>query len=343
MKAAYLKAYRQFEVRDVELRPIHDDEVLLRVQACGYCGHDNILASYHAKEWEPFGHEIAGEVIELGQRVTNVQLGDKVCVETSTFDPLLACSRNGRPEQDITPMGASFMEMDKGQRNAMGFAEYVIVPAVLCVNTDGLSAEEAALIEPLGVAFDLVLTVDIQLGDDVLIFGLGPIGLMALQLAKYRGARKIYVAEHSYQKERIKLARYFGADEVICTDKLSLNDYQFEKAGVDKILLSAPPKFIGEACEIMNPGGILAFLGISYNEEMASFNSNTVHLNKLQIRASNAIPALYFPLVIDLVKAGKVNLKSLVSHRFNLTTLSDDMASYYRENEKAVKAVLIND
>ena len=78
MKAAYLKAPYQFEVRDVELREIKDTEVIVDVKACGFCGHDNILASYQAKEWEPFGHEFSGVVEKVGKDVTDFKAGDRL-------------------------------------------------------------------------------------------------------------------------------------------------------------------------------------------------------------------------------------------------------------------------
>ena len=342
LKAAYLKAHRLFEVRDIQLRPIQDDEVIVDVKACGYCGHDNILANYQAKEWEPFGHEFSGVVSEVGNAVKNVKVGDFVCIETATFDPLCDCARNGRPDLDNVPRGASFMELDKGHRGGMGFAERAIVPAALCVKYSGMTFEEACIMEPLGVAYDLWMTADIKMNNDVLVYGCGPIGLMALQMAKRSGARKIYAAEFSTATRRIELARQFGADEIIFTDKTDIENFSFEKGGVDRVLMTAPPKFIGNACNVMNPGGILAFLGISYNEPMVVFDSNKVHLDKLQIRGSNAIPALYFPIIIDLVKAGMIDVKSLISHRMHLNTLPEDLAEYYSEPDKAVKAVMIN-
>lgn len=341
MKAAYLKAPYQFEVRDVALRELGDTEVIVDVKACGFCGHDNILASYQATEWEPFGHEFSGVVEKVGKLVTNVKVGDKVCIETATFDPLLDCSRNGRPDLDNTPMGDSFMELDKGFRTAMGFAEKAIVPASLCVKFDGMSFEEAAIMEPMGVAYDLFMTSDIKLNNDVLVLGCGPIGLMALQMAKAGGARKIYAAEFSTATARCELAKKFGADEIIYTDQVSITDYGFEKGGVDRVMVTAPPKTIGDACRVCNAGGIVSFLGISYNEPTVTFDSNVVHLNKLQIRGSNAIPALYFPLCIDMVKAGMVDVKSLVSHTFALEDLPQAMAQYYNDKATALKAVMV--
>ena len=341
MKAAYLKAPRLFEVRDVELRPISEAEVLVDVKACGFCGHDNILASYHAKEWEPFGHEFSGVVIQVGSRVRGLAVGDKVCIETNMFDPLSDCARNGRPDLDTVPLGSSFMNLDAGHRGGMGFAEQVIVPGDLCVKFDGISFEEACMIEPLGVAYDIVMTADIRLNNDVLVFGCGPIGLMAMKLAKASGARKIYAAQHSGSKARCELALRYGADEIIFTDRERIEDHAFEKGGVDRVLMTAPPKYMGEALAVMNAGGILSFAGISYNEPAVTFDSNKVHLDKLQIRGSNAIPALYFPMCIDMVKAGMVELKPLISHRMHIETLPEDLARYYAEREKAVKAVMV--
>lgn len=343
MKAAYLKAPRQFEVRDVELREIAEDEVIVDVKACGYCGHDNILASYHAKEWEPFGHEFAGVVSKVGARVTNVAVGDRVCVETSTFDPLCDVARNGRPDLDSAPLGVNFMSMDPGTRGGMGFAEKAIVPAVLCVKFDNMSFEEACMMEPLGVAYDMFMTADIKLGNDVLVYGCGPIGLMAMQLAKSAGARKIYAAQRSGAAARCELAKKCGADEIIFTDKVDIESYPFEKGGVDRVLMTAPPKFMSSACSTLRPGGILSFIGMSYDEPYFTLDSRKVHLDKIQVRGSNAIPALYFPLCLDLVNAGLVDLKQLISHRMNLATLPEDLAAYYAEHDKAVKAVMINE
>ena len=343
MKAAYLKAPRQFEVRDVELRPISEEEVLVDVKACGFCGHDNILASYYAVEWEPFGHEFSGVVVQVGSRVRGLAVGDKVCIETNMFDPLSDCARNGRPDLDTAPLGSSFMNLDAGHRGGMGFAEQVIVPGDLCVKFDGLSFEEACMIEPLGVAYDIVMTADIRLNNDVLVFGCGPIGLMAMKLARASGARRIYAAQHSASRARCELALDYGADEIIFTDRQRLEDFDFEKGGVDSVLMTAPPKYMGEALSVMNAGGILSFAGISYNEPAVTFDSNKVHLDKLQIRGSNAIPALYFPMCIDMVKAGMVPLKPLISHRMRLETLPEDLARYYAERDRAVKAVMVRE
>ena len=107
MKAAYLKAPFQFDVREVSLRPLLDDEVLVQVKACSVCGHDMIMASSGAVDWQPFGHEIAGVVERIGSRVRNVAPGDRVVLESGTFDRYSDLSRNGRVDLDNKGGGAS--------------------------------------------------------------------------------------------------------------------------------------------------------------------------------------------------------------------------------------------
>ena len=117
MKAKYLKAPYQFECRDVSLRAPERDEVIVRIRACGFCGHDLILARYAAEDWQPFGHEFSGVVEEIGADVTNIAVGDEVAIETSTFNFLSDEARKGHPEHDV--LGPSYMNM---QHTAMGFA-----------------------------------------------------------------------------------------------------------------------------------------------------------------------------------------------------------------------------
>ena len=337
MKAVYLKAENQFEIRDVELRAPKADEAVVEVKACGFCGHDKILAAYKAQEWEPFGHEFTGIVREVGKDVTNVKTGDRVVIATSTFNLLSEASQNGHPEWDTK--GPNFVVPG---HTAMGFAERTLVPAVLCFPFTDLPDEEVCFLEPMGVAADLLITADVKLGNDVLLMGAGAIGLMALQMAVRSGARNVFVAEHSTNLKKAELARKYGAADIIFTDQQNLEDYPFPRGGVDRVLVTTPPRTISDAVKVSNVGGIIAFLGISYGPAaIVSFDSNIVHLNKLQIRGSNAIPALYFPHCLDLLRAGMVDVKPFITHRFDLEEAPDGLNRFLTEKDRAVKAVMI--
>ena len=344
MLAALLKVHNQFKLVDVPVPEIGPGDVLIRVKTCGFCGSEAIAADYGAPDWRPFGHEFAGIVEKIGARVSIVEVGDQVVVECSIFNPLSREARNGRPELDGRDMPDLINYIDFDVRSTMGFAEYTTAPAELCVKFERMSFLEGAMIEPMGVAMDLVRTADIQLNDDVLIVGLGPIGLMALQLARRMGARRIYAANRSHGARRIELAKRFGADEIICTDQVDLAAHRFERGGVDKALITAPPALIPPTTHCMNIGGIVAFLGLAEGDKaMITLDSNLLHGKKLQIRASDAVPALYFPMCIELVESGAIDVRSLITHTFPLRNVPEGLSDYLNHHAEAVKAVMVND
>jgi threonine dehydrogenase-like Zn-dependent dehydrogenase len=338
MKAAYVKAPFQFAIKEVSLRPLTQTEVLVDVKACGVCGHDLIIAN-EKKEFTPFGHEAAGIVIETGSLVKNVKAGDKVVFESGTFDRFSDNSRNGRV--DLDNKGPNFWEREG---ETMGFAEKIIVPCECCVKYDGISFESASLTEPLGVAMDIFKTSDIQLGHDVLVIGLGPIGLMAARLAIKAGARNVYGSELSACENRIKVARKWGLRDVICSDMQDQEKYNFPKGGVDRVLVTAPPALIPAATRLCNVGGIVSFIGIDYGEgAMFTLDSNLVHFNKLQIRASHASPALYFPLCLDLIKTGAIPVEDLITHRFPLEDIQNAITGFRSDRKEGIKAIMLRE
>ena len=165
-----------------------------------------------------------------------------------------------------------------------------------------------------------------------------------IQAMMEAGARRVYAADLSTAGKRAELAKQFGADEVIFTDKTDLTSYPFPRGGVDKVLITAPPALIETATHIMNLGGIIAFLGIAYGDAAkVSFDSNVVHHKKIQIRASDAVPALYFPMCIDLVESGMIDVKSLVTQTFPLEKTVEGLKQFCQTPMTSVKAVMVNE
>ncbi|NLF27141.1 MAG: alcohol dehydrogenase catalytic domain-containing protein [Clostridiales bacterium] len=335
MRSVFAKAPFQFDVREIDVPRMGVHDVLVRVKACGLCGTDVRTAAL-AEEFEPIGHEVAGVVEAVGAAVENVKPGDSVCLESGTFDRFSDLSRNGRVDLDKT--GRSMFNSGVG---TMGFAEKMVVPSACCVKFDGLSFAEAALIEPLGVAYDLLKVAGVELGDDVLVYGIGPIGLFALRLARLLGARRIYAVNRSGRDARDKLALKWGANEVLHTDKCDLSEYPFARGGVDRILMTATPDAMPAAMKLMNVGGIMGFIGIGVNEtRFVTFDMRHFHDEKLQIRASNAVPALFFPACLELLKSGMVDMKAMISHKIRLDRFAEDVAAYNSDRAGALKAVM---
>ncbi len=337
MKAAYVKSPFQFEIRDVPVRAPDEDDVLIQVKACGICGTDLHTAATQASRWQPFGHEVSGTVIDKGEGVTHVETGDRVILESGTFDRFSEQARNGRV--DLNNQGPNFW-----MKGPMGFSEFMTVPKETAVPAGSLSFVEGALIEPLGVALDLVYTAGIELNDDVLLIGPGPIGLMALQLAKAAGARNVFVAGRSHSKKRLELAAAYGCEDIIDTGRMELRDYPYPRVGVEKVLVTAPPVMIPPSLEVLLNGGICAYIGIAFGEKARiTFDADDFHFRKLQLRASFASPALYFPRCIDLVRSGAVQVRELVTRKFRLHEIGDAMTDLKNNKKETVKSIMVAD
>ncbi len=286
MRAVYVKAPFEFDVREVEMPRPGAGEVLVDIRACAVCGTDMHIADHEAEDWQTFGHEVAGVVVETGAFVTTCRPGDHIVVESSSFCHTCDNCRNGEVDKCTNRFSLS------DDLDYKGYGDYMIIPQEAAIPFEGLDFKDACIAEPLGVALDLFYTADVRLNEDVAVIGLGPIGLMAIALAKRAGARNVYAIQRSGRsKARIELAEKLGA-QVLLTSETDLASYPFPRGGVDKVLDTASPSTLPQAFGITNFGGIVAFLGIDFGPGgTVTFDANYFHLKKLQLRASFAAPA----------------------------------------------------
>ena len=333
MKRAFLKAPYQVEIRDVTLEPLGADEVILDVKACGVCGSD-VNAAQTAKEFHPFGHELAGVVEAVGANVKNVKAGDRVALESSSFCGECPACRNGHVELCENKFVPAYN----------GFSEKVVTNARALVPIQSLSFEEGAIIEPFGVAMDLVEVADIQLGDQVVVYGAGPIALLAVRLARLKGAGKITVLAHAHSAKRIELAYFYGADTVLFTDQVSVPE-ALKDEKVQRVLVTTPPYTIAEAVQIASFGAVLSVIGIAKTpqESQCTLDINQMHFKRLQLRFSHATPALFFPLCIDLIEKGLVDVKPLITHRFALDDMQEAMRTIQNDKVAVGKVLMIKE
>lgn len=331
MKQAFLKAPYQVEIRETLLPELKDNEVLIDIKACGICGSD-INTAQACETYVPFGHELAGVIEAVGSQVHNVVPGDKVALESSSYCGNCSMCRNGHPELCREGYVPPYH----------GFAEKIIVNASAVVKFEEISFEEASIVEPMGVALDMVNVADIQLGDHVVVYGAGPIALIAIRLAALRGAGHITVLAHSHSNARVELARYYGANEVIYTDKI--NPVEALKGQiVNRILVTTPPSTLKEASEFASFGAVISMIGIAKNQEesLCTLDINAMHFKRLQLRFSFASPALFFPQCIDLIRKGLVDVKALISHRYALEDMDRAMKICRDDKEHAVKVLMV--
>ena len=333
MKQAFMKAPDLVEIRETDLPVPGSDEVLIDVRACGICGSDLNAAAVQA-EFAPFGHEFSGVVEAAGSAVRNVRAGDRVTVESSSFCGTCDMCRDGRPE--LCRNRYIFAPQ------YCGFAEKVIAKAGAAVPFEGISFEEAALTEPLGVALDLTETADIRLNDRVVIFGAGPIGLMAVRLARLKGAGRVTVLARSHSRARIALAERYGADRIILTD-LENPVEALRGERTDRILVTTPPSTLPDAVSIASFGAVISHIGFGTPRfsGQCTLDIDRRHFKRLQLRLSFAAPALYFPRCLDMIKSGLIDVRPLITHRFPLEELGAALSACRTDREHMIKAMMV--
>ncbi|PYI66738.1 L-threonine 3-dehydrogenase [Arthrobacter livingstonensis] len=265
MKALYKSgAHPGFELVD---RPEPDTgtrDVKIKVAATGLCGTDLHIQAWDAWAAETInapliaGHEFYGEVVEVGADVHDVKIGDKVSGEGHVVCGMCRNCRAGRRQMCINTVSV-------GVQRDGAFAEYVVIPEsnVWVHHDPSITPELGAIFDPLGNAVHTALSFGL-VGEDVLITGAGPIGLMAAAVARHAGARKIAVTDVS--APRLAMAASMGADLAVNVATTRLKDAQRElgmREGFDVGLeMSGHPTALPEMIDNMNHGGRIAMLGL---------------------------------------------------------------------------------
>jgi D-arabinitol dehydrogenase (NADP+) len=318
MKAVIFQKPGEFEVRDIEIPEINDNEVLIKNSYAGFCGTDLKIFKGDYVTVFPLipGHEFAGIVEKAGGDVTEFKKGQRVAVEhTIACGTCYYCQRN---EQNLCINRGSYGTTANG-----GFAEYTKIPEFQLHHlSDKISMKEAALQEPLSCTIFALEKINIRFGDKVLIFGAGSTGLILLQLLKIRGVSSITVVD--IDEEKLKTSKKFGADETLMNDEnldnklKSISEYNFD------IVIDATG--ITAVCERLfkytNKNGKILFFGICNQDEKIGISPYQITKNDLSVYGSfsynrNTAQAL------EMLEGKKINLEGLISHEFKLTDFAE--------------------
>lgn len=314
------------EVRDVPVPEVAGDEVLIRVKAAAICGSDlgiyNYTAAYSGMRLPVvMGHEFAGEVAETGATVEGYAAGDRVLSES-----VKACGECGFCRAGMSNLceGSTLF----GIHTDGGFAEYVAVPQGLLHRIpEGMSYEEAALVEPLSNAVHFVDDVTpFKSGDLVVVQGCGPIGLFSAQLLRLGGARVI-ISGLGVDGVRLGIAERLGF-EAVNIDEVDLVEHVMDLTGgrgadVAFVAVGAPPA-VKQAMGLVKKRGTITVVGI-FGSEVPVDMTRLVRRELTVMGAYDAKP-VNFPMSISLISEGKVNVRDVLTHRFSL----DDAEEAFR-------------
>jgi L-iditol 2-dehydrogenase len=324
-----VKVFRYYAPGDVRAEEAPEPspgpgDVLLRVRACSICGTDvKILRHGHHRMAPPrvMGHEIAGEIVEVGAEVTDWAVGERVQVIAA-----IPCGRCG--DCEAGRMTVCPHQEAMGYHYDGGLAELMVVPAhVVAVEglnriPDGVSFAEASVAEPLACVLNGQLLARVGSGDDVVVIGSGPIGCLHARLARARGAARVFLVD--LNPERLKMAAdlvqpeaaIVGSGTDVVDAVLGLTDGR----GADVIITAAASGRAQEQALRMAAlqGRISLFGGLPKDNPVIALDANLVHYKELTVVGANGSSPSHNAAALRLIADGAVPVADLITHRLPL-------------------------
>jgi L-iditol 2-dehydrogenase len=329
MKVARFYAPGDVRLEDAPEPTAGDGEIKIRVRACSTCGTDVKISKFgHYRIVPPrvMGHEIAGEVVQVGPGVTGWAPGDRVQVIAAI--PCGKCPDCLAGHMTVCPNQVSM-----GYDFDGGFAEYMVVPAqVLAVDglnriPEGVSFAEASVAEPFACAINAQELVRVSAGDDVVVIGSGPIGCLHVRIARARGAGRVFLVELS--RERLTMAAdVVKPDGAICASETDPVDAVLEltegRGPTVVITAAASGAAQEEALRMVAPGGRISFFGgLPKDNPVIALDSNVVHYRELMIMGANGSSPAHNKRALAMIADGSVPVADLITHRLPLDRVID--------------------
>ena len=311
------KPERGIWLEDIDKPTVGHNDVLIKIKRTAICGTD-----IHIYQWDDWarktipvplavGHEFYGEVVECGVEVKGFNIGDRVSAEGHVTCGVCRNCRAGRRHLCMNTVGV-------GVNRAGAFADYLCVPAFNVFKLpDAISDEMASILDPLGNATHTALSFDL-VGEDVLITGAGPIGIMAVAIAKYAGARHVVITD--INDYRLDLARKMGASVTLNVTSGSLDqtmtDLGMEEGFDVGMEMSGNPSAFRDMLRTMHHGGKIALLGIPA-EEMA-IDWNQVIFKGLVLKGVYGREMFETWYKMSSMLQSGLNVEPIITHRFPL-------------------------
>lgn len=327
-RAAVMVSLGTIDVQDRPDPKPGPGQAVVRVEAVGVCGSDTAyykvgkIGDYVVEGEMILGHEAAGQVVQVGADVTRVVIGDRVAIEPGT--PCRNCEQCFAGRYHLCP---DLVFLATPPYDGALLQYMVIDSRNLFPIPDQMSYEEGALLEPLSVGLWACERVNLRPGDDVLVTGAGPIGLISASAARALGAGSVTVTDVS--DFRLNLAQSLGfTTEKSDAQSLETFDVFTECTGA--------PGVLAQGLRRLRPAGRAAIVGMS-KEEAIALPLSQLNPNELTIYQVNRY-AHTWPTAIDLVSSGRIDVKPLVTHHFPLAETGDalTLSSHVPDSIKAI-------
>jgi len=347
MKANILYGIGDMRYEDTPQPQLKDGEVLVKVRACGICGSDIprvfVNGTYHFPTI--IGHEFSGEVVKTFSDEDNTLVGSRV----SVF-PLIPCGECDSCKKGKYELCSNYNYL--GSRCDGGFAEYVAVPRKnLCFIPNGVSFEEAAMLEPSAVAIHALKLSGLRIGDTIAIFGPGTIGMIMAQLARVAGASKILLIGRS--QEKLDFAKSHLDIKYTCNSTdTDVKEYVMEQTGgrgVDVAIEGTGAGRTMDYClDVVRTEGCILAMGNPHDDMLLTKTFYWKLLRK-QLRIQGTWNSSFglkrndWDDIFVLLERKQLNLKDLITHRMPLSDLKKGLEIMRTHSEYSNKVMIIND
>ncbi len=343
MKGAFMHGLDNMIIKEIPKPTAGKGNVVVSLEYVGICGSD--VHYYHSGKCGAYevdmsqdymlGHETAGTVVEVGEGVTSLKVGDRVCLEPGITDGTCEFCKEGK--YNLCP-DVQFLATPPVPGCNEEFIEF---PADYCFKLpENVSTKEGALIEPLSVGFHAANQGNVQVGESVLILGAGTIGMTTLLSCKAHGAGKIIVADLIDAK--LEIAKQIGADVVINSGKEDVFE-AVKKAtngeGAEKVFETAGSAItIAQTPFLVKRGGTITLVGISVKQEI-NYNFAQIMDKEATIKSVFRYRNIY-PRAIAAVAKGAIDVKPLVTHEFDFDHIQDAYQEALNNKTDALKVVI---
>ncbi len=339
MKAMIWRNYDQLVWSEVPEPQCTAGSVKLKVLSAGVCATDVHVITGSFDNGKPphiLGHEICGEIVEVGTSVQSSSVGDRVVVETAVGCGQCAYCRTGNKHLCECGGEIGFPPYPGG------YAQYVVVPQS-CIRKipQAVSNDAGGILEAVACPAGAIYRLGLSPEDTVFIQGAGVAGLSFVQTAKAFGAKKIIVSARN--EARLQFAKSFGADVVINTNKEHLEQRVMEETngkGADLCIEAAgAPATVEAAVRLAKKGGAVILYGIPGDSADIRFPVKEVILRQITIHGLTNNELVWEPL-IDMVARGAIRVQDMVTHRFKLRDLDKAVELLKHHPDSLIKAVV---
>lgn len=348
MKACVLTGPGTFEIQsDVPVPQPGEGEVLCKIGGVAICGSDpGVFDGHLAGEWPPrypfiAGHEWAGRIVQVGEGVTDFQVGDRVAGEAHKGCGHCRMCLEGRYTLCLNYGNNTAGHRHYGFVDNGAYAQYCVFHTrSITPLPDGILYKEAAMCDTGGVAMHGVEIAGIIPGGTVAIIGPGPIGMMAMKLARAMGAGRVIVVGRG--------SRLLSAQKLGCSDAVDFTKVDPVAAvremtgglGVDAVFeCSGANGTIAQACRMCRKGGKVVLLGVPSEEHDEPIPFKYVTHNEIEISGSRANPNVSWKL-LSMIHNGNIEVKDLVTHTFPLDEMEKAMDVFVNRKENVMKVVI---